>query len=88
MNLYLFTYFMILIWIRTIYSQICVNFKIRGKNGDNWTKGKYTKLKRESWNASTLAKVAQILKKAKMPPDNASNIGPFYILLTQARNPN
>jgi len=58
MNLYLFTYFMILIWIRTIYSQICVNFKILGKNGDNWAKEKYTKLKRESWNTSTLIKNA------------------------------
>jgi len=49
--------------MRAIYSQICVNFRIPGKKGDNWEKGKYTKLKRESWNASTLTKAAQIQKK-------------------------
>jgi len=59
-------YFMILICIRMIYSQICVNFRILGKNGDNMAKGKkYTKLKRESWNTSTLTKVAQIRKKPR-----------------------
>jgi len=31
MNLNLFTYFVIIILIRTIYSQICVNFWILGK---------------------------------------------------------
>ena len=56
MKLYLFTYFVILIWIRTIYSQICVNFKILGKNGDDWAKIKYTKIKRECWNALALTK--------------------------------
>jgi len=56
MKLYFFTYFMILIWIKTIYSQICVNFRIVGKNGDDWAKKEYTKLRRESWNASTLNK--------------------------------
>ena len=65
MNLYLFTYFVIFIWIRTIYSQIYVNFRILGKDGDNWAKEEYTKLKRESWNASTLTKAAQIRKKAR-----------------------
>jgi len=34
MNLNLFTYFVIIIWIRTIYSQIYVNFRILGGNGD------------------------------------------------------
>jgi len=51
-----------------IYFQIFVNFRFLGKNGDNWAKGKYTKLKRESCNASTLTKVAQTCKKAKMSP--------------------
>jgi len=64
MNLYLFTYFMIFL-IRIFYSQICVNFKFIGKNGDNWAKGKYTKLKRESWNTSTLTKVSQICKMTR-----------------------
>jgi len=36
-----------------IYSQICVNFKIIGKNGDNWVEEEYTKLKREGWNTPT-----------------------------------
>jgi len=31
-----------------IYYQLCVNFKILGQNGDDWEKGEYTKLKRES----------------------------------------
>jgi len=34
MNLNLFTYFVIIILIRMIYSQICVNFRIMEKNGD------------------------------------------------------
>jgi len=45
MNVYLFIYFMILIWIRTIYYQICVNFMSIEKNEDNWTKEKYIKIK-------------------------------------------
>jgi len=56
MNLYLSTYFMILIWIRTIYSQFFVNFRILGKNGDDWAKGENTKLKWGSLNAPTLTK--------------------------------
>jgi len=36
-----------------IYSQICVYFKILGRNGDERAKGEYTELKRESWNAPT-----------------------------------
>jgi len=51
--------------LRKIYSQICIIFKVLGKNGDIWTKGKYTKLKRESWNASTLTKAAQIRKNPR-----------------------
>jgi len=39
MNLNIFTYFVIIIWIRTIYSQICVNFRILGENGDERDKG-------------------------------------------------
>jgi len=31
-----------------IYSQIDVNFRILGKNGHNWEKGEYTKLKKGS----------------------------------------
>jgi len=41
-----------------IHSQICVNFIILGKNGDNWAKEEYTKLKKEGWNTPTLTKVA------------------------------
>jgi len=37
-------------------SYLCVNFRILGKNGDDWAKGEYTKLKRESWNAPELTK--------------------------------
>ena len=48
-----------------IYFQICVNFRILGNNGDNWAKGKYIKLKRESWNASTLTKASPIPKKPR-----------------------
>ena len=40
MNLNLFTYFVIIIWIRTIYSQICVNFSILGKVGTLETRWK------------------------------------------------
>ena len=43
MNLNLFTYFVIIIWIRSIYSQICVNFKVLGKNGDEREKVEYTR---------------------------------------------
>jgi len=40
MNLIFFLHiFVIIIWIRTIYSQICVNFKILVKNGDERVKG-------------------------------------------------
>jgi len=46
MNLYIFTYFVIFIWIKTIYSQIGVNFRILGKNENNWAKGEYTKIKK------------------------------------------
>jgi len=48
MNLNIFTYFFIIILIRTIYSQICVNFRIPGKNGDERAKREETKIKRES----------------------------------------
>jgi len=48
-----------------IYYKICVNFRILGKNGDNWAKGKYSKLKRETWNASTLIKAAQSRKRPR-----------------------
>jgi len=32
--------------MRTIYSQICVNFKIPGKDGDERAKEEYTKIKK------------------------------------------
>jgi len=48
MNLNLFTYFVIIICIRTIYSQIFINFKILGNNEDERTKRLYTKIKREA----------------------------------------
>jgi len=38
MNLKLFTYLVFIIWIRTIYSQICVNLRIIGKNEDERAK--------------------------------------------------
>jgi len=38
------------------YFQICVNFRILGKNGDDWKKREYTKPKSESWNPPTLSK--------------------------------
>jgi len=40
MNLNLFTYLVIIIWIRTIYNQICFNFRILGENGDEKAKEK------------------------------------------------
>jgi len=43
MNLNMFTYFVIIIWIRMIYSQICVKFIILGKNWDERGKGEYTR---------------------------------------------
>jgi len=43
MNLNMFTSFVIIIWIRMIYSQICINFIILGKNGDERGKGEYTR---------------------------------------------
>jgi len=51
-----------------IYSQIYVNFNILGKNEDDWAKGEYTKLKRESWNTQTLTKIAPNLQKANTSP--------------------
>jgi len=39
MNLNHFKYFVIIIWIRTIYSQICVNFRILGINKYERAKG-------------------------------------------------
>jgi len=49
MNLYFFTYFVILICIRTIYSQVCVNLRIIGKNGDDWVKDIQSS-KKKRWN--------------------------------------
>jgi len=45
MNLNLFTYSLLIVWIRTIYSQIYINFKILGENGDESAKGEYTRWK-------------------------------------------
>jgi len=42
MNLNLYIFFLIMIWIKTIYSQICVNFRILGENGDERAKGEKT----------------------------------------------
>ena len=67
MNIYLFTYYVNLIWIGTIYFQICVNFIILEKNGDDWEKGEYTKLKRESWNAPTLTIARPNIPKPDAP---------------------
>jgi len=41
MNLNFFTYIVIIIRIRTINSQICVNFRILGKNEDERINGEY-----------------------------------------------
>jgi len=65
MNLNLCTYFVILIWIQTIYSQICDNFRILGKNEEE--KGEYTKLKRESWNAPVLTQARLNSPKQEAP---------------------
>jgi len=46
MNLYIFIYFLFIIWIRTIYSQICVNFRILEKNEDERAKGEIYKAKK------------------------------------------
>jgi len=59
-------------------------------------KKKYTKLKRESWNASTLTKAAQTRKRAISPPgeltqasyisleqDNTSEVGLGDVLIAQ-----
>jgi len=51
-----------------IYSQICVNFRILWINRDEKEKGEYTKIKRESWNAPTLA---QARLSQKLPEDLA-----------------
>jgi len=65
MNLNLFTYFVIIIWIRTIYSQIYVNFRILGKSGDEREKKRIYKAKKaklESTNThSGLPKLAQAI---------------------------
>jgi len=39
------------------------------ENGDDWAKGEYTKLKRESWNAPTLTKAHPNSPKSDTPED-------------------
>jgi len=78
MNLNMFTYFVILIWIKPIYSQICVNFKILGKNEEERTKG----LKRENWNASTVTQ-ARLNSLEREAPRGSRPSKPN---LTQARS--
>jgi len=56
-----------------IYSQICVNFRILGKNEDDWVKGEYTKLKIERWNTPTLTKVRPNSLKPNAPRGSRSN---------------
>jgi len=50
-----------------IYSQICVNSKILGKNENDWAKGEYKKLKRGSWNAPVLTKARPNSPKPDVP---------------------
>jgi len=74
-----------------IYSQICVNFKILGKNGDERATGEYTKLKRESWNAQTLTQADPNSPKIEAPEDlsqrispnrdHSNDVGPFFVQL-------
>jgi len=96
MKLNLFTNFVIIISIRTIYSQICVNFKILGKNGNEMAKEEYTKLKGESWNALALTQARPNSPKPKAPRDhvqvspisprrdNFCDIGPLFVQLAHA----
>jgi len=50
-----------------IYSQICANIRILGKNGNDWTKGEYTELKKETWNSPALTKVRLNSPKPDVP---------------------
>jgi len=50
-----------------------------GKNEDNFAKEKYTKLKRESWNTSTLTKATPNAQKPILPPVDLAQAS--YILL-------
>jgi len=68
MNLNLFTYFVIIIGIRTIYSQICVNFRILGNNEDERAKGKYTKLKEKVGTHQHSLKLAQARSLQRISP--------------------
>jgi len=56
-----------------IYSQICVNFRILGKKGDDWAKREYTKLKRESRNAPVLTKARLNSPKLDTPRGSRSH---------------
>jgi len=80
-----------------ISSHICVNFRILGKNEDDWAKEEYTKLKRESWNApsthqsSPKTHLSQTLPKdlaqtSSISPkrDCSSDVRAFFVLLAQA----
>jgi len=50
---------------------------ILGRNGDDWAKGQYTKLKRESWNAPTLIKARlNLLKPDITSGTRSSEIAP------------
>jgi len=59
MNLNLFTYFVIIIRIRTIYSQICVDFRILRKNDDEKTKVEKTRWKGKVGTLKTRSKLLQ-----------------------------
>jgi len=75
MNLYIFTYFMIFIWIRVFYSQIFgVNFRFLGKNGDDWVKEEEYKRKRDSWKARECIKAP---KKANFATKNLAQASSF-----------
>jgi len=48
---------------------------ILGKNEDDWAKGEYTKLKRESWNAPVLTK-ARLNSPMPDDPRGSHSISP------------
>jgi len=55
----LFTYFVIIRGLRTIYSQICVNFKILREDGDERVKGEWTRWKGKVRTLKTRSKLTQ-----------------------------
>ena len=69
-----------------IYSQICVNFKITRKNGDERAKGEKTKRKGKVGTHQHSPKFAQARSSQRISPrrDHYNDVGFVFMQLAQA----